>query len=36
MGMYASGGIFQEKSYKLIGDVEFVKTYIGDLLFVIK
>ena len=32
MGMCASGNIFQAKVYKLLGDIEGVKTYIYDIL----
>ena len=36
MGMYASVDIFQAKVDKLLGDIEGVKTYIGDILVLIK
>ena len=32
MSMCASGDIFRAKLYKLIGDIEGVKTYIDDIL----
>ena len=32
MGMCALGDIFQVKVYKLLGDIEGVKTYINDIL----
>ena len=32
MGMCASGDIFQAKVYKLLGDIEGVKTYIDDIV----
>ena len=36
MSMCASGDIFQAKVDKLIGDIEVVKAYIGDILVLIK
>ena len=36
MGMCASGDIFQSKVYKLLGDIKGVKTYIDDILFLVK
>ena len=32
MGMCTSGDIFQAKVYKLLGDIEGVKTYIDDII----
>ena len=32
MGMCASADIFQSKVDKLLGDIEGVKTYIGDII----
>ena len=34
--MCAPGGIFQAKAYELLGDIEGVKTYIGDILVLSK
>ena len=36
MGMCASGNIFQAKVDKILGDIEGVKTYIDDILVLIK
>ena len=36
MGMCASGDIFRAKLYKLLDDIEGVKTYIDDILVLIK
>ena len=36
MYMCTSGYIFQAKVNELLGDIEGVKTYIGDILFLIK
>ena len=36
MGMFASGGIFQANLEKIIGGLEGVKIYIGDILLLIK
>ena len=36
MGMCTSGDIFQAKLDKLLGDIECVKTYIDDILVLIK
>ena len=36
MGMCASGDIFQAKVDELIGDIEGIKTYIDDILILIK
>ena len=36
MGMRTSGGIFQSKLDKLLGDIEGVKTYIDDILVLSK
>ena len=36
MGMYASRDIFQAKVDDLLGDIEGVKTYIGDILVLSK
>ena len=36
MGMCASGDIFQAKVDKLIGDIEGVKTHIGDIIILRK
>ena len=32
VGMCTSGDIFQSKLYEILGDIEGVKTYIGDIL----
>ena len=36
MGMCASVDIFQAKVYEILGDIEGVKTYIGDILVLSK
>ena len=36
MGMCASGHIFQAKVDELLGDIESVKTYIGDIIILFK
>ena len=36
MGMCASGDIFQAKADKLLGDIKGLKTYINDILVLIK
>ena len=36
MGMCASGDIFQAKVDMILGDIEVVKTHIGDILFLSK
>ena len=36
MVMCASGYIFQDKVYEMLGDIEGVKTYIHDILVLIK
>ena len=36
MGMFASEYIFQSKVYELLGDIEGFKTYIDDILVLIR
>ena len=36
MGMCASGDIFQDKVYELLGDIELFKMYIDDILVLSK
>ena len=36
MGMCASGDLFQAKLYKILSDIEGVKTYTNDILVLVK